>query len=325
EDTIYVGLYILTDESFRKCSPYKQETLKDYLRAFVGGVDLRFWESRSPAVQVVFLGARDLTEEEEQLFIKNHKDTSGTAIKGGDTLKEIMNIATDDEYGDYVGSNKVIYILTGLNITEQKTRNGANSATSIPDSTDTDDGNDYDDYDTEPLARSALKKKIDENVGGLSQYGTICGLSGAIVQDYGSNFSGVAAAAQQVANVLGPMYNGTIAIRNCSENDLGKETFHSSECSKIMNPPHHDEQYYCLNESIEAMRPQAMTPHLFYKKHPDWTPCRTSYLGTQECTKTTYHHKNCSISCCMETNFYFLKQTYPISAPDGEQCESNKV
>uniref|UniRef100_A0A0K8RAS7 Putative metalloprotease n=1 Tax=Ixodes ricinus TaxID=34613 RepID=A0A0K8RAS7_IXORI len=288
-------------------------------------VGLHFKELTYPAIKIVYLGSRNLTEDEESQIIGSFESGTEITVKGGNALNKIMVIPLEMEDESFISGNKLILVLTGLNITEQKTRNGANSATSIPHSTDTDGGNDYDDYDTEPRARSALKKKIDKNVGGLSQYGTICGLSGAIVQDYGSNFSGVAAAAQQVANVLGPMYNGTIARRNCSDEDYALPTFHGEQCGSLKNLLHEKEQYDCLKDSIDGMKAETMTPHQFYKKHPDWTPCRTSYLGTQECTETRYQHKNCSISCCMETSFYCMKPTYPISAPDGEQCESNKI
>ncbi|CAN7974748.1 unnamed protein product, partial [Ixodes persulcatus] len=326
EKTWYLGVYVATDVSFRSCTPYKDEVLADYLEAFIGGVNLYFQDMKFPTIHIVYLGSRNLTNDEEQKVIGSVKSVTETAVKGGDAVKHIMGFPLTLDDQENIPENKLLLVLTRLNITEEETKNSVNPVIPNSASSESDQDPDYDDSDEDsiPRARAAFEKKPHKNVGGMSEYGSICFMSGAIVQDSGSNFSGVAAAAKEIANVLGPMYNGTINRRVCSEDDPGMDTYHGKQCGAMKNSQYDEGQYYCLNESIEAMKPQPMTPHLFYKKHPDWTPCRTSYLGTQECT-VWYQHKNCSISCCMESIFYFLKATYPISAPDGEQCEPNKI
>uniref|UniRef100_A0A0K8R5P3 Putative secreted protein n=1 Tax=Ixodes ricinus TaxID=34613 RepID=A0A0K8R5P3_IXORI len=55
----------------------------------------------------------------------------------------------------------------------------------------------------------------------------------------------------------------------------------------------------------------------------------TSYPGSEECQNsevTEYKHRNCSISCCLGSTIPFINPPrYPIPAPDGEKCDSDKV
>uniref|UniRef100_A0A0K8R6W4 Putative tetraspanin n=1 Tax=Ixodes ricinus TaxID=34613 RepID=A0A0K8R6W4_IXORI len=238
----------------------------------------------------------------------------------------------DDE--TTIAGNIVLLVLTGRNITEEETKNYVNQEMPIPGSSDSDESDE--DYDLEGLenrmvhARAVPENKRPKTVGGLSIYGSICVMSGAIVQDHGTNFSGVGAAAEQIANVLGPVYNGTIARRNCSEDDFAQQSFHGKECSGVNTQMHDTEKFDCLEEEINGTKGEAMTPYKFYEKHSEWTPCGTSYPGTQDCQKpeatTAYQHKNCSISCCLNSSLRYLLPSYdPIPAPDGEKCDSSKI
>uniref|UniRef100_A0A0K8RC82 Putative metalloprotease n=1 Tax=Ixodes ricinus TaxID=34613 RepID=A0A0K8RC82_IXORI len=124
------------------------------------------------------------------------------------------------------------------------------------------------------------------------------------------------------------MYNGTIRRRQCSEDDHGMNTYHGRQCGAMMNSEYDEERFDCLEEPLEDGKMDLMTPHQFYEKHSSWTPCRASYQETQECGKPreeSYPHKDCSISCCLASSFSFLKSSYPIPAPDGEECESEKI
>uniref|UniRef100_A0A0K8RMD9 Putative metalloprotease n=1 Tax=Ixodes ricinus TaxID=34613 RepID=A0A0K8RMD9_IXORI len=330
DDTLYVGLHILTDQSFRACSPYRKGTLEDYLRAFVGAVDLYFRESRLPAVKVVFLGASDLTEDEEHKFIRKHRDASGTTLKGGDVLKEMMDIATEDKYQDYVGSNKVIFILTWFNITEEITENKADDKVSIPD----------DDYSYSESSESSLeisarskKEKKFENVGALSNYGSICSFNGIIGQDNGKNFSGVSAAATQVATILGPMYNGSIRRRVCDDEYMepSNTPFHSSDCStknKLSDSSTNDMRE-CLTSSLKNKEEKTTNPSNFFETHKEWTPCGVSYTGSKKCEEASSTlpegEGDCHISCCPPAIFNFIPPYAPIPAPDGQVCSSNGI
>uniref|UniRef100_A0A6B0V9H4 Putative tetraspanin n=1 Tax=Ixodes ricinus TaxID=34613 RepID=A0A6B0V9H4_IXORI len=329
--TWYVGIYVVTDKSFRSCTPYKNHTLEDYLRAFVGGVGLYFEELTSPPIRIVYMGSRNLNEEEEREIIGNSKTGIEIAVKGGDALKKMTPFYIDDKTS--IEGNILLLVLTGRNITEEETKNNVNQEIPIPGNSN--GGESDEDYDLEGLedrmvhARAVLENKRPKTVGGLSVYGSMCVMSGAIVQDHGTNFSGVGAAAQQIANVLGPVYNGTIARRNCSEDDFAQQSFHGKECSGVNTQMHDTEKFECLEEEINGTKAEAMTPYKFYKKHSKWTPCGTSYPGTQDCQKpentTAYQHKNCSISCCLNSNLrYILPSYHPIPAPDGEKCDSSK-
>uniref|UniRef100_A0A6B0V9F2 Putative secreted metalloprotease n=1 Tax=Ixodes ricinus TaxID=34613 RepID=A0A6B0V9F2_IXORI len=328
-ETWYVGIYVVTDASFLSCTPYKNVILKEYLGAFVGGVSLYFQGLRSPAIEIVYLGSRNLNADEESKIIGSLEKEAEIAVKGGDALRHIMDLSLEiDELLNNSGNNLVL-VLTGLNITEEETKPSVNSDISIPDSSESDE--DYDDSagDSMLLARAASEKKLSETVGGLSQYGSMCLMAGAIVQDNGRNFSGVSAAAVQVANVLGPMYNGTIPTRNCGDYDFGLPTFHGKECGLRVTLLEEKEKFSCLNGSIDGVEGEVMTPYGFYGKHLVWTPCGTSSVGSEECQVselTAYKHRNCSISCCLGSAFPFMgPPRYPIPAPDGEECNLNEI
>uniref|UniRef100_A0A6B0VAW0 Putative secreted metalloprotease n=1 Tax=Ixodes ricinus TaxID=34613 RepID=A0A6B0VAW0_IXORI len=331
-ETWYVGVYIVTDNYFRSCTPYKNHTLEEYLEAFVGGVRLYFQGLRSPAIEIVYLGSRNLTSDEENKVIGSVKSVTETAVKGGDAMKHLMVLPLTSDDQDITPGNKLLLVLTRLNITEEETKNSANHVPPNPESSESDQDPDYDDYgdeDSTPRARAAFEKKSPKNVGGMSDYGSICLMSGAIVQDSGSNFSGVANAAKELANVLGPMYNGTINRRVCSEDDQGMDTYHGRQCGAMRNSQYDEENFECLKDEINGTKGEMMTPHQFYKKHTAWTPCGTSYTGTKECKdpKTASQpHESCSLSCCINQSFSFLNLThYDIQAPDGQDCESEKI
>ncbi|XP_042149643.1 uncharacterized protein LOC120838145 [Ixodes scapularis] len=328
-ETWYVGIYIVMDASFLSCTPYKSDILKEYLEAFVGGVRLYFQGMTSPAIEIVYLGSRNLNADEEKNIIGNLETKSEIVVKGGDAVKYFMELSLEiDELQNNSGNNLVL-VLTGLNITEEETKPSVNADISIPDSSESHEDYDNSDEDSTLLARAASEKKLPKTVGGLSQYGSMCLMAGAIVQDNGRNFSGVLAAAEQVANVLGPMYNGTIPKRNCDEEDFAQQTFHGKECGSRVRLSEEKEQFSCLNESIDGTKSQIMTPSEFYEKNPLWTPCGTSYPGSEECQNpelTAYKHQNCSISCCLKSPLSFIGTTnYTIPAPDGEKCNPDKI
>uniref|UniRef100_A0A6B0VCN6 Putative secreted metalloprotease n=1 Tax=Ixodes ricinus TaxID=34613 RepID=A0A6B0VCN6_IXORI len=328
-ETLYVGIYIATDYTFRSCSPYKNQTLEDYLRAFVGGVQLYFQELKYPTIQIVYQGSRYLKDDEESKVIGSVKGTTNTAVKGADALQKIE---FENNEGEVIMGNTLFLVLTGLNVTEEETKNIVNTAMPAPDNSDGDNDDEYDVYsleDTKLYARADPERRLHDNVGGLSIYGSMCPMAVAIVQDYGKNFSGVATAAKQTANVLGPMYHGTITRRNCSEDDIGQQSFHGSECSGVNTLAHDKEKFDCLEIEINDTMGEVKTPSDFYMKHTGWTPCGTSYTGTEECKKpkgTTYQHTNCSISCCLDSSLRSFMSSYnTIPAPDGEKCDSKKI
>uniref|UniRef100_A0A147BWT6 Putative secreted metalloprotease n=1 Tax=Ixodes ricinus TaxID=34613 RepID=A0A147BWT6_IXORI len=207
--TWYVGIYVVTDRSFRSCTPYKNHTLEEYLRAFVGGVGLYFEELTSPPIRIVYMGSRNLNDDEEMEIIGNSKTGTEIAVKGGDALRKMTPFDIDDKTS--IVGNILLLVLTGRNITEEETKNDVKQEMPIPGSSDSDESDE--DYDLEGLenrmvhARAVRENRRPKTVGGLSVYGSLCVMSGAIVQDHGTNFSGVGAAAQQIANVLGPVYN----------------------------------------------------------------------------------------------------------------------
>uniref|UniRef100_V5HCR2 Putative secreted protein n=1 Tax=Ixodes ricinus TaxID=34613 RepID=V5HCR2_IXORI len=275
EKTWYLGVYVATDATFRACTAYKAQVLEDYLEAFVGGVSLYFLDMKFPKIHIVYLGSRNLTNDEEKKVIGSVKSVTETTVKGGDAVKHIMGLPLTLGDHENIPENELLLVLTRLNITEEETKNSANHVPPNPASSESDQDPDYDDYgdeDSKPLARAAFEKKSPKNVGGMSDYGSICLMSGAIVQDSGSNFSGVANAAKELANVLGPMYNGTINRRVCSEDDQGMDTYHGRQCGAMRNSQYDEENFECLKDEINGTKGEMMTPHQFYKKHTAWTP-----------------------------------------------------
>uniref|UniRef100_A0A6B0VAJ0 Putative secreted metalloprotease n=1 Tax=Ixodes ricinus TaxID=34613 RepID=A0A6B0VAJ0_IXORI len=321
---LYLGVFLATDFSFRSCSPYKTDSmLQDYLKAFVGGMALYFQDT-SPAIKVSYLGSRNLTEEEERDILGIKGNEADITVKGADAIKALIGVTITE---DFLGHNKLFLVLTGFNITEEETMHKANGNAVIPTSGGSSD-EDYDDY-MSLSARSGSKKNVFQNVPGLSQYGSICGMSSAIVQDFGSNFSGIPSAALQVATVLGPKYKGNISRRSCPEYEVSPTKFDGDECYMISQYGDDEKGMDCLHEPIQDAETELMTPNQFYGKYSSWTPCRTSYLGSQECQtpkRTSYPHRSCKISCCLNSPFPFLTKAYgPIPAPDGEECEKQKI
>ncbi|CAN8022507.1 unnamed protein product, partial [Ixodes persulcatus] len=324
---LYLGVFLATDFSFRSCTPYKTDSmLQDYLKAFVGGMALYFQET-SPAIKLSFLGSRNLTEEEERSILGIKENESDITVKGADAIKALVEVTLSE---DFQGHNKLFLVLTGLNITEEETQHKANGNAVIPGSGGSSSDEDYDEY-MSLSARSGSKKNVFQNVPGLSQYGTICGMSSAIVQDFGSNFSGIPSAALQVATVLGPKYKGNISRRSCPEYEPSPTKFHGYECYMISTYGDEDKRFDCLDEPIKDAESNLMTPKQFYAKYSSWTPCRTSYLGSEECqkpSKSPYQYSECTISCCAKYKFPNLNLNLKldhIPAPDGENCDADKV
>ncbi|CAN7993523.1 unnamed protein product [Ixodes pacificus] len=290
---------------------------------------LYFQELRSPPIHIVYLGSRSLEANEESEITGSLENKAQIAVKGGDALKYIMGLSLEiDELQNSAGNN-LLLVLTGLNITEEETKRSVNTDILISDSSESNEDYDNSAEDSILLARVASEKKPPKTVGGLSLYGSMCLMAGAIVQDNGRNFSGVPHATQQLANVLGPMYNGTIPKRNCKDGDSELQTFHGTECGLRETRSEEKEKFSCLNESIDGANSEVMTPHDFYEKHQGWTPCGTSYLGSEECKNsevTEYQHKNCTISCCLISTLAFMDLPYyHIPAPDGEKCNSKEI
>ncbi|EEC04435.1 hypothetical protein IscW_ISCW002667 [Ixodes scapularis] len=72
-----------------------------------------------------------------------------------------------------------------LNITEDETKRSVNTDKSISVSSESNEDYDNSAEDRTLLARVAFEKKLPKTVGGLSQYGSMCLMAGAIVQDNG--------------------------------------------------------------------------------------------------------------------------------------------
>uniref|UniRef100_A0A0K8RJB7 Putative metalloprotease n=1 Tax=Ixodes ricinus TaxID=34613 RepID=A0A0K8RJB7_IXORI len=333
EETLYVGVYIFTDSVFRACSSYKGDVLEDYLKAFVGGVAMRFWGLRSPAVKVVFHGSRPLTDQEERDIVGNGRDERHSPVKGADAVKKLLSIEVDGE--TVYGKNIFYYLLTGRNITEEATKAIINTEATIPGG-----DSDYDEYSDETStekkrtvdARSNPTKEKFRSVGGLSQYGTICTASVGIGYDNGRNFSGVEVAAQQVANILGPVYHGNISTRICDDYQDAETEFHNSECYMRKNYGQKDEdKYECLKDALEKSESEIKNPQRFFDKHKGWSPCGQSFPGTEECKSEETAQASspeCHLSCCPQAKALrlFIKTPYDvIPAPDGKNCRSQKV
>uniref|UniRef100_A0A0K8R8P7 Putative metalloprotease n=1 Tax=Ixodes ricinus TaxID=34613 RepID=A0A0K8R8P7_IXORI len=253
---LHVGVFLATDFSFRSCSPYENESiLQDYLEAFAGGVALYFRDA-SPEIKVSYIGSRKLTDAEERSILGIKGNESDITVKGADAIKALMEVTITE--GNFLGSNQLFVILTGFNITEEETQRTINTNPATPGI----DGSSEETYDEDVSisARSGSKKKVFQNVGGISQYGTICSMSGAIVQDYGSNFSGIPAAALQIASVLGPKYKGKIPRRSCPEYEDRLTTFDADECYKITISNIKEEDIECLEEPIENAKSDLITP-----------------------------------------------------------------
>uniref|UniRef100_A0A0K8REU1 Putative metalloprotease n=1 Tax=Ixodes ricinus TaxID=34613 RepID=A0A0K8REU1_IXORI len=318
-------MYMLTESSFRLCSPYKTEgMLDDYLSAFVGAVNMRFQTDQLPTVKVKYLGSRPLTPDEEKGII-GKPDSTDSSIKGVDALSVIMNIAVDE---GYFGYNKMFYVITWLNITEEKTKPIVNDNAVIPGSSSSEDyeTSEEDDTISKISVRSGPSKQSHSNVGGLTQYGKVCTGTGAIGQDNGKYFSGVDIAAAQIATALGPMYNGSIARRTCGQYYMeeGSE-FHKDECSSISQATLSEGDFECLKDEVNAANNSVKTPKEFFEKYPQWTPCGVSFSGSETCgSLQAKAQEDCKIQCCFNPNYFNLSLNL-ISAPDGTICNSDQI
>uniref|UniRef100_A0A0K8REN5 Putative metalloprotease n=1 Tax=Ixodes ricinus TaxID=34613 RepID=A0A0K8REN5_IXORI len=286
----------------------------------------------TPAINVSYIGSRKLTDEEERNILGIKGNDTDVVVKGTDAIKALMDLIVSNN--DLVGSNNVFLVLTGYNITEEETKNEANANTlSFSDTSSSEESGKLDGSDDLKItSRSASRSNDFSNVGGVSQFGTICFTPAAIVQDFGSNFSGVANAAAQVANILGHVYNGTIPRRQCGDYDYALGGFHGDECNKIKELPRQEsnDEYECLKDSVKAIGSKWMTPSMFYSHYRrDWPQCRTSYFNSVECTKpskSTYQYSECRVSCCPKYKYIFLNPTInDIPAPDGENCDAHKI
>ncbi|XP_042149645.1 uncharacterized protein LOC115320664 [Ixodes scapularis] len=329
EKTLYVGMFILTDSTFQACTSYRDDALEDYLSAFVGSVSMRFWDLSSPAVKLIFTGSRALTDEEEQNILGKEEGFLQGPVKGADAVNRLMDIEMEGE--SIFGQNVFYYVLTRRNITEEKTKAKVNTNSL------SFGGNESNSEEESFLVngRSNTAQNMFPPVEGLSQYGSICTVSVGLGKDNGRNFSGVTTAAKQIANILGPMYNGTIERRKCDMNFMQDETdFHFFECrtaTMINDDQTASENYDCLQEPPEDKSSSNVTsPQQFFEKYHEWTPCGVSYLGSVECPSNpngaSSLSSDCHLSCCLPENIFKSSLKHiNITAPDGRICDSKKV
>uniref|UniRef100_A0A0K8RK07 Putative metalloprotease n=1 Tax=Ixodes ricinus TaxID=34613 RepID=A0A0K8RK07_IXORI len=285
---------------------------------------MQFQAEESLNVKVKYLGSRPLTPDEER-GILGKPDSTDSSIKGVDALSSIMDIAVDE---GWFGSNNMFYVVTWLNITEEKAKRIVNDHAVIPGSSSSEDyrTSEEDDTSSKISVRSAPSKQSHPNVGGLTQYGKVCSGTGAIGQDNGKYFSGVNIAAAQIATALGSMYNGSIARRTCGEYYMEDSSeFHREECRSILQATQSEGQFDCLKDEVNTSKNSVKTPKDFFEKYPEWTPCGVSFSGSEICDfPQATAEEDCKIQCCLNPNYFNLSLNL-IPAPDGTICNSGQI
>uniref|UniRef100_V5ID52 Putative tick metalloprotease n=1 Tax=Ixodes ricinus TaxID=34613 RepID=V5ID52_IXORI len=163
----------------------------------------------------------------------------------------------------------------------------------------------------------------------------------ALSSDDGRTFSGVPAAVQQIANLLGIKWDDQTNRKGCTTKDgyvmsrNGEPTQHPtfSECSKkswddrtLMSLG--QESCYKLDLSSAETTPDRVTPYSFFNCIG---PCKDIIEGIKNnaCNVPTDGPENCKsddickIDCCPEYNKHFNKTK--AGAPDGMPCGAFQV
>uniref|UniRef100_A0A6B0V9J9 Putative secreted metalloprotease n=1 Tax=Ixodes ricinus TaxID=34613 RepID=A0A6B0V9J9_IXORI len=301
----HMGITIIADASFQKEQAQNGLDQHLYLQTFMQTVNLYFSQLRCSNVKLVLKKVVNSTTDDEMKFeaFKNTTRSTGQSLDPYLTLGLLREWATNQ---NFFNDSDVVYLITGHPVFDFV------------------------------LAYRLTMKAASYAFGVCSRRWRV-----ALGSDDGKTFSGVPAAVQQIANLLGIKWDDQNNKLGCTPKDgymmsrNGEPTQYPffSECSKkswddrtLMSLG--QQSCYKLNLSSSESTSEGRTPYTFFNctepcknitKRMENTVCNVPPEGTEHC-KT---HDICKISCCPDYDKHFNETKK--GAPDGMPCGEAQV
>uniref|UniRef100_A0A6B0VC92 Putative secreted metalloprotease n=1 Tax=Ixodes ricinus TaxID=34613 RepID=A0A6B0VC92_IXORI len=299
----HMGITIVADTKFQNEQCQTGYNQRSYLETFVDTVNLYFANLRCSNVKLVLIGVVNVTAGDESIFeiFKNTRRSSGDSLDPHLTLGMFREWANNQSF---FNNSDVAYLLTGHQV-----------------------------FDF--LLAYRLEMKAASYAFGVCSRRRV-----ALGSDDGKTFSGVPAAVQQIANLLGIKWDDQSNRQGCTPSDgyvmsrNGEPTQYPtfSECSKeswdertqmsLGLPP-----CYKLNVSLMSTS-ERRTPYTFFNCKE---PCKDITGESQNNVLNTPPKSNedsktrdiCKLNCCPDYDEKFNERRK--GAPDGMPCGLFKV
>uniref|UniRef100_A0A6B0V9G7 Putative secreted metalloprotease n=1 Tax=Ixodes ricinus TaxID=34613 RepID=A0A6B0V9G7_IXORI len=299
----FMGITIIADSSFQKEQDKTGFDQRLYLQTFVETVNLYFAELRCSSVKLVLIKVVNSSIDEELKFetFRNTTRSSGRSLDPHLTLGLFREWATNQSF---FNDSDVVYLITGHPV-----------------------------FDFVSAYRLTMK-------AASYAFGVCSRRRVALGSDDGKTFSGVPAAVQQIANLLGIKWDDQTNRKGCTTKDghvmsrNGEPTQYPtfSECSKeswdertqmsLGLPP-----CYKLNVSLMSTS-ERRTPYTFFNCKE---PCKDITGESQNNVLNTPPKSNedsktrdiCKLNCCPDYDEKFNERRK--GAPDGMPCGLFKV
>ncbi|XP_029842615.2 uncharacterized protein LOC115326025 [Ixodes scapularis] len=299
----YMGITMVVDSSFHKeeCDSGFNRLL--YLETFVQTVNLYFTDLRCSNVKLVLIKVVNLTTEVESKFerFKNTTESRGRSLDAHLTLALFREWANNQSF---FNNSDVVYLLT-----------------------------------SNPVFDFVKAYRLEMKAASYA-YGVCSKRRVALGSDDGKTFSGVPAAVQQIANLLGFKWDDKRDREGCTPDDghvmsrNGERTQYPtfSKCTKTSwefrtQTRMGQSQCYMLNMSL-AVNASKKTPYTFFNCTE---PCKEITQGSGNNALFVPAARNersntmdiCKTSCCPD----YVKQLNNTSegAPDGMPCGPHQV
>ncbi|XP_029833691.3 uncharacterized protein LOC115318118 [Ixodes scapularis] len=299
----HMGITIVADAAFQNAQAETGYDQHLYLQTLVDTVNLYFAELRCSNVKLVLIQVVNSTAEDESIFemFKNTTKSSGRSLDPHLTLGMFREWAT---YQSFFNNSDVVYLITSHKI-----------------------------FDFIMAYRLEMK-------AASYAYGVCSRWRVALSSDDGKTFSGVPAAVQQIANLLGVDWDDNRKKVGCTPQD-------GHVMSRNGEPTQHPTFSNCSKESWEERTLMSLSLRPCYKLNMSLmstTESRTPYTFfncREPCKNITEESENnllnvpsearedsktldiCKTSCCPDYNKQFHKTTK--GAPDGMPCGSHQV
>uniref|UniRef100_A0A6B0VBD9 Putative secreted metalloprotease n=1 Tax=Ixodes ricinus TaxID=34613 RepID=A0A6B0VBD9_IXORI len=301
----HMGITIIADVLFQKEQAQTGLDQHLYLQTFVGTVNLYFFELRCSSVKLFLIKVVNSTTFDELKFeaFRSTTRSSGRSLDPYLTLGLFREWATNQSF---FGDSDVVYLITGHPVFDFV------------------------------LAYRLMMKAASYAFGVCSRRWRV-----ALGSDDGKTFSGVPAAVQQIANLLGIKWDDQSYKLGCTPKDghvmsrNGEPTQYPifSECSKrswdertLMSLG--EQSCYKLNLSSSESPSEGMTPYTFFNcsepcqnisQRIENSVCNVLLGGTGDCKTGDI----CKISCCPDYGEHFNETKR--GAPDGMPCGGAQV
>uniref|UniRef100_A0A6B0V9A5 Putative secreted metalloprotease n=1 Tax=Ixodes ricinus TaxID=34613 RepID=A0A6B0V9A5_IXORI len=295
----HMGITIIADKAFRNAQDQTGYDQRLYLETFVETVNLYFTELRCSNVKLFLIAVVNSTVEEESIFeiFKNTTRSSGKSLDPHLTLGMFREWATNQSF---FNNSDVVYLLTGHQV-----------------------------FDF--LLAYRLEMKAASYAFGVCSRWRV-----ALSSDDGRTFSGVPAAVQQIANLLGVEWDDNRNKQGCTPQDghvmsrNGEPTQYPtfSKCSKeswddrtLMSLG--GSPCYKLNVSTLMSTSKRRTPYTFFNCTE---PCKNITKESEnnvlnlpsEASQEPKTRNICEINCCPDYDKQLNARK--TGAPDGMPC-----